>query len=39
VAGICEEANEPSGSTNAGKFLNSRATGGFARKTQIHGVS
>jgi hypothetical protein len=35
----CEHGNEPSGSINVGKFLSSCATGGFSRRTQLHGVS
>jgi hypothetical protein len=38
VAGSCEHGNEPSGSLNVGKSLNSSATGGVSR-TLLRGVS
>jgi hypothetical protein len=31
AAGYCEYGNEPSGSIKVGKFLSSRAIGGFSR--------
>jgi hypothetical protein len=39
VAGSCEHGNEVSGSKNCQKLLSSRATGGFSRKTRLHGVN
>jgi hypothetical protein len=35
VEGSCEHGNEPSGSINAGKFLNGYTTGGFSRRAQL----
>jgi hypothetical protein len=36
MEGACEHGNEPSGSINAGKFLNSCTIGGFSRRAQLH---
>ena len=37
--GICECGNEPLGSIKCGNFLTSGETGGFSRRTLLHGVS
>jgi hypothetical protein len=37
--GTSERGNEPRCSLNVGKFLSSCATGGFSRRTMLHGVS
>jgi hypothetical protein len=39
VASSCELGNEVSGSIKCWKFLNSRTTGGFSRRAQLHEVS
>jgi hypothetical protein len=39
VEGPCEHGNEPSGSIKCWELLNGYATGGFSRRTQLHGVS